>query len=100
MKKNIEQYFTKDRLKKYKYRKNLYYYTVQDSSDKKGYNKTITVRVLLHDYTMIDVVDVHVNTAAYRGDAATAKRAISDIFGHKMMDGYDLASKNIKVINI
>lgn len=97
----LEVIYSKKDLKKYeiKFKKNLYYYSVLSHSDKRGYNRTISVSILKNDMHFLTLGEEHVDTAGYKGDLSTANNIISKIMGHKMKDGYDLMSKNIRVIN-
>jgi len=95
---NIETIRTKVNLEKVNYHKKVYFYRVHDKSDKKGFNRMIEVCIQEKDFTFLTLCYVHINTESYKGDKATARNAISDIMKHRMLDGYSLKSKTIKVI--
>jgi len=96
----IETYTNKERLIG-KMKPNLFYYAVLSSSDERGYNKTIHV-FCLEKKTLkpLTIGYAHINTAAYKGDKATAHNLISEIVGHKMADGYCLLSNKINVYQV
>lgn len=71
---------------------------VKLSSDKKGYNRTVTVYQVKNNELNYIGYDDEINTAAYIGDYAIACHIIHNKLGHKLSKcGYFLASKNIKL---
>ena len=79
---------------------NVYYYSVTPSSYQRGYNRTINLFIIKKDYQLVEVANYSVNTDSYKGDRGTANNMISEIFNHKMKDGYTLLSNKIKVYSI
>lgn len=76
-----------------------YIYKVESHSDKRGCNRFICVYRIKENMPSL-VGEAHVNTAAYKGDCAVACNIISDVDGLKMADGYRLADKSVRLINI
>lgn len=78
-----------------------YIYTLDYSSAKRGFNRTVTVWRVKNNQPIYVGFDDEIDTASYKGDYAVACKIISDIDGHKMTKcGYRLASKNIKLIEL
>lgn len=70
----------------------------KESSNKKGYNLTVTVYQVKNNELVYIGYDDEINTASYMGDYAIACHIIHDKLGHKLSkDKYNLASKNIKI---
>ena len=80
--------------------KNVFYYSITNNSEVKGDNRTINLFVLKKDYQPVEIANYSVNTASYKGDRAVASNMISEIFGHKLKDGYTLLSNKIKLHSI
>ena len=80
--------------------KNVYYYSITPASNIRGYNRTINLFVIKKDYQLIEIANYCVNTASYKGDRAIASNMVSDIFNHRMKDGYRLLSDKIKLYPI
>ena len=79
---------------------NVYYYSITPSSNERGYNRTINLFIIKKDYSLVEIANYCVKTASYKGDRVVAHNMISDIFNHKMKDGYTLLSNKIKVYSI
>ncbi|AGG58304.1 hypothetical protein VPDG_00143 [Vibrio phage henriette 12B8] len=78
-----------------------YLYTVDKSSFKRGFNRTVCVYRIKNNQPLYIGCDDEINTAAYKGDLAIASNIINRVDGHKMdASGYELVSKSIKVIGI
>ena len=75
--------------------------TVEHSSQKRGYNRTVNVYRIKNNQPIFIGSDDEINTAGYKGDRAIACKIISEADGHKMADGgYTLASKSIKIVEV
>ena len=73
----------------------------KESSQKKGYNRTVTVYQVKNNDLVYIGYDDEVDTAAYMGDYAVACHIIHNKLGHKLSDDkYSLASKNIKITRL
>lgn len=73
----------------------------KESSDKKGYNRTVTVYQVKNNDLVYIGYDDEINTASYMGDYAIACHIINKVLGHKLSDDkYSLASKNVKISQI
>ena len=71
---------------------------IKESSNKKGYNRTVTVYQVKNNDLVYIGYDDEINTAAYMGDYAIACHIIHKELGHKLSDDkYRLASKKIKI---
>ena len=78
-----------------------YFLTVEHNSNKRGYNRTVSVYRVKNNQPLFVGYDEEINTASYKGDHAIACQIISKEDGHKMdQHGYNLQSKNIKVLSI
>lgn len=78
-----------------------YLMTVEHSSQKRGYNRTVNVYRIKNNQPIFIGSDDEINTAGYKGDRAIACKIISKADGHKMAaDGYALASKSIKIVEV
>lgn len=77
-----------------------YIFTQVNTSQKRGYNRTVKVWRMKNNKPIFVGYDDEINTASYRGDRAIANQIISDNDGHKMKNPYDLLSDKIKVIEI
>ena len=77
-----------------------YYFTALHHSDKRGYNRTVQVWRIKNNKPFYVGYDDEISTASYRGDIAIASQIISDNDGHKMKNGYELLSKNIKLYEL
>lgn len=79
-----------------------FFIKVKYSSEKRRYNRTITVYDQNKDGSFNFIgEDDQINTASYRGDEAIASKILHDKFNYKWLKGrenYDLQSKNIKLI--
>lgn len=77
-----------------------YIYKAEDMSCKRGYNRTVSVYRVKNNVPQYIGYDDEISTASYKGDKAIASILISKIDGHKMKNGYDLASKNIQIFEL
>lgn len=78
-----------------------YIFKVQQSSDKRGYNRTVYVYRMKNNQPVFVGYDEEINTASYKGDRAIAAKIISEKDKMKMAkDGYDLESKNVQLFEI
>ena len=83
------------------------YFWKYSTSDKRGYNRNISVYEQNKDKSFSFIGSKDVSTASYKGDYATACEVLSKNKGHKLDKGnnwqgagYSLASKNIKLIEL
>ena len=77
-----------------------YIYTVEHKSFKRGCNLTIDVYRIKNNQPLFVGSD-DINTSSYKGNLAIASHIISKEDGHKMdKRGYELESKNIKIIGL
>ena len=78
-----------------------YIFTQEHNSTKRGYNRTVKVWRVKNNQPIFVGYDDEINTASYKGDRAIASEIVSINDGHKMdKRGYNLESKNIKLIEI
>lgn len=80
-----------------------YFFIAKNSSDKRGYNRTITVYRNINNQPIYVGCDEEIDTAAYKGDYGIAAKIIHEKTGAKWLkgrEGYELASKNIKIIGL
>ena len=78
-----------------------YLMTTEHSSQKRGYNRTVNVYRIKNNQPIFIGSDDEINTGSYKGDYAIACEIISKADGHKMTaDGYALASKSIKIVEV
>jgi len=94
-------YYTKEKLKEtYGFTGKRFYYTVEKSSPKRGYNRTIKVFFMTKKSGRpVCIGNAHVTTASYCGDSGTAVKNIAEIYGYKN-DGYDFKRKDIQLHEI
>jgi len=96
----VEIIYTNERLKEIGIKPDLFYYTVDQSSEFRDYNKSFALHVLRKDMQPLCVAYAHVNTASYRGDSGTIHNLIAQTMGKKMADGYRLKAKGIKIFSM
>ncbi len=78
-----------------------YIFKVQQSSDKRGYNRTVYVYRMKNNQPVFVGYDEEINTASYKGDRAIAAKIISENDKMKMdKGGYNLESKNVQLFEI
>ncbi|AOQ26751.1 hypothetical protein [Vibrio phage S4-7] len=78
-----------------------YIFKVQQSSDKRGYNRTVYVYRMKNNQPIFVGYDEEINTASYKGDRAIAAKIISENDKMKMdRGGYNLESKNVQIFEI
>lgn len=80
-----------------------YFFKVQNSSDKRGYNRTIYVYRIVNNKPIFLGYDDQISTASYKGDRGIAYKIIHEQTGAKWLkgrEGYELASKNIQLFEI
>lgn len=80
-----------------------YFFKTQDSSVKRGYNRTIYVYHIVNNKPIFLGYDEEISTASYKGDRAIASKIIHEQTGAKWLkgrEGYELASKNIQLFEI
>ena len=80
-----------------------YFFTVKNSSDKRGCNRTITVYRNINNQPIYIGCDEEINTAGYKGDYGIAAKIIHEETGAKWLkgrEGYELASKHVKIIGL
>ncbi len=77
-----------------------YIFKVTHSSPVRGYNREVSVYRIKNNKPVFVGYNDRINTAAYKGDRAVANLIISKEDGHKMLNGYDLKSKEIQVFEI
>ena len=80
-----------------------YFYTVEKSSNTKGTNRTVNVYRNINNQPIFIGSDDIINTASYKGDRAIACKIIHDVDGAKWLkgrEGYELHSKNIRIIGL
>ncbi len=76
-------------------------YKIRKDSDKRGYNREITVYRLKNSQPEYVGYDDEINTASYKGDYAIACGIINKELGHKSSKGgYTMESKNIRIHSI
>ena len=80
--------------------KNVYYYSITPSSNESGFNRTINLFVIKKDYQLVEIANYCVNTASYKGDRAAISNMVSEIFNHKMKNGYSLLNDKINLYPI
>lgn len=72
-----------------------------NNSSVRGFNREIIVYRLKNNQPSFVGCNDEINTASYKGDHAVAAQIIADNTSHKMdARGYDLVSKQIKIISI
>lgn len=77
-----------------------YIITVSDKGAR-GYNRCISVYRVKNNVPEYIGYDDKVSTASYKGDHAVGCAVISRVDGHKLdAGGYNMASKNIRVLVI
>ncbi len=64
-----------------------YIFKVQQSSDKRGYNRTVYVYRMKNNQPVFVGYDEEINTASYKGDRAIAAKIISENDKMKMECG-------------
>jgi len=96
----VEIVYTKKRLLEIGIKPNLFYYTIDDSSEFRGYNKSFALYVLRKDMQPLCVAYAHVSTGSYKGDSATIHNLIAQTMHKKMKDGYRLKSTGIKIFQM
>ena len=79
---------------------NVYYYSITPSSNKRGYNRTINLFIIKKDFQLVEIANYYINNNSYKENREIANNMISEIFNHKMKDGYTLLSNKIKVYSI
>lgn len=92
---NIRTHYNKQSLKDQKINRKRFYFTVEDNSKKRGYNRTIRVYAIRKDPApplFLGFVDA--NTAAYVGDDGCAAQVIGKCFGYKH-DNYTIFRKDV-----
>ena len=73
----------------------------KESSNKKGYNRTVTVYQVKNNELNYIGYDDEISTASHMGDYAIACHIINKVLGHKLSDdSYSLASKDIKITRL
>lgn len=78
-----------------------YIYKAIDSSDKRGYNRTIIVYRVINNKPEYLGINDEIHTAGYKGDRAVAAEIIHEKTGAKWADnGYTLLSKNIQIFEV
>ncbi len=77
-----------------------YIFKVSHESSQRGFNREISVYRIKNNQPVFVGYDDRINTASYKGDRAIANLIISKEDGHKMLNGYDLKSKDIQVFEI
>ncbi len=75
-----------------------YIFKVEQSSNLRGYNRTIYVYRIKNNQPIFVGYDEEINTASYKGDRAIAAKVISEEEGLKMdQGGYSLLTKNVQL---
>jgi hypothetical protein len=80
-----------------------FFFKVQQSSDKRGYNRTIYVYRIKNNQPEFLGYDEEIHTASYKGDRGVAAKIIHEVTGAKWLkgrEGYELASKQIQIFEI
>lgn len=79
-----------------------YFIKVINSSDRRGYNRTIEVYIQMRDKSFYLIGEnSEINTASYRGDYAVACKILHDKLHYRWSKEdrhYSLLSKNIKLL--
>lgn len=78
-------------------------FKTQNSSDKRGYNRTVYVYRIKNNQPIFIGYDEEINTASYKGDRGIASKIIHDNTGAKWIkgrEGYELASKQIQIFEV
>ncbi len=80
-----------------------FFFVAQNSSALRGYNRTITVYRNVNNQPIYVGCDEEISTASYVGDYGIAAKIIHEATGAKWKkgrEGYELASKTIKIIGL
>ena len=80
-----------------------FFFTIKHDSDKRGYNRTISVYRNINNQPTFIGYDEEINTASYKGDYGIAAKIIHEVTGAKWLkgrEGYELASKSIKITGL